>query len=127
MATVKTTDGAFGNVTLSSAQTGNGASTNVADRGTDRTAAILKIVSTIGATPTVTVNIEGSANGSDWINVAYATTAAPETPVVAALTITTAVTSFYILRPGHPWRFLRLNLSANTNVTLTAELQGAAP
>jgi len=127
VATIKATDGAFGNVTLSNAQTGNGVSTNVADRGTHRGTALLKIVSTVGATPTVTVDIQGSANGSDWVNVAYATTAAPETPAVAALTITTATTSFYILRPDHPWRYLRLNLSANTNVTLTAELQGAAP
>lgn len=126
MATVKTSDGAFGNVTLSNAQTGNGASTNVADRGTHRGSALLKIVSTIGATPTVTVDIQASTNGTDWVNAAYATTAAPETPVVAALTITTAVTTFYLLRPDQPWRFLRLNLSANTNVTLTAELSGAA-
>ena len=45
--------------------------------------------------------------------------ATPETPTVAALTITTAVTSFYILRADSAWRFLLLRLSANNNVVKT--------
>lgn len=113
-------------VTLSSAQTGNGQSTNVADRGADvaqaMQAALLTIVTTVGATPTVTVAIEGSVDGTDWWSVAYATTAAPETVAVAAIVITTATTTRVILRPNHPWRYLRLTYSANTNVTSTATL-----
>jgi hypothetical protein len=107
---------------LSAAQTGTGDSTNVARRG-DRDvwpAGLLQIVSTIGATPTVTVNIQGSADGVAWFNIPYATTAAPTTWVVAALTITTATTAHYILKEEVPWRYLKLALSANTNVTLTA-------
>jgi len=115
--------GGGGSVALSTAQTGNGASTNVADRGGLTGSALLTITSTIGATPTVTVAMEASADGVDWWQPAYATMAAPETPVVTALAaITTATTSRYILRPGHPWRYFRLNYSANTNVTLTATL-----
>ncbi len=106
--------------TLSSAQIGNGDSTNTLDRGGLSGPALLRITTTIGATPTVTVNIQGSADGANWFNAAYATAAAPETPAVAAIVITTAVTNFYILRPSHPWRFLKLAYSANTNVTLTA-------
>lgn len=53
-------------VTLSSAQTGNGDSTNTLDRGGSTGAALLKITSTVGATPTVTVNIMGSADGTDF-------------------------------------------------------------
>jgi|SRR5262245_6052781 len=109
-------------VNLSTAQTGNADSTNTADRGGERGAALLKIVSTVGGTPTVTVNIQGSMDGVTFFNVAYATTAAPETPVVTALTITTATTGNYILRPNMPWRYLKLVYSANTNVTLTADL-----
>ena len=113
-------------VTLSSAQTGNGQSTNVADRGTNEPnptgTALLTIVTTVGATPTVTVAIEGSVDNSDWFSVAYATTAAPETVAVTTFAITTATTTRMILRPNHPWRYLRLTYSANTNVTSTATL-----
>jgi hypothetical protein len=109
-------------VNLSAAQTGNGDSTNTMDRGyTLGGACALKIVSAIGATPTVTVNILGSPDGVTFYNVPYALVATPETPVVTAITITTAVTTLYILRPAQPWRFLKLNYSANTNVTLTAD------
>lgn len=108
---------------LSTAQTGNGQSTNIVDRGAAcERAALLKIVSTVGATPTVTVAIEGSADGTDWFSVAYADPATPETPAVATFAITTATTTRKILRPNHPWRFLRLTYSANTNVTLTADV-----
>lgn len=113
-------------VTLSSAQTGNGQSTNVADRGTNVAqstgTALLTIVTTVGATPTVTVAIEGSVDNSDWFSVAYATAAAPETVAVSTFAITSATTTRMILRPNHPWRYLRLTYSANTNVTSTATL-----
>ena len=111
---------ANGVVTLSLAQTGNGASTNVADRGPAVGPALLTIVSVAGATPALTVDIQGSMDAADWWNVAYATTAAPETPVVAQIsTITTSTTTRLILRPYHPWRYLRLFYSANVNLTLT--------
>lgn len=128
MPTLLASSGPFGGVNLSTAQTGTGPSTNVMDRGSNRGPCLLKITSTVGATPTVTVAIEASADGVNWFTPAYATLAAPETPTVAALAaITTATTSQYILRGGHPWRFLRLNYSANTNVTLTADVFDAAP
>ena len=109
-------------VNLSTAQTGNGTSTNVVDRGSSPGAALLKLTTTVGATPTVTIAIEGSADGTNFFNVAYAVTATPETPAVAAVVITTATTNYYILRPNHPWRYLRLTYSANTNVTTTADV-----
>jgi hypothetical protein len=107
---------------LSTAQTGNGASTNVADRGgrTDRPA-LLTITTTIGATPTCTYLIEVSADGVAWWPGPYADSATPETLSVATFTITTAVTVQKILRQHHPWRLLRLTYSANTNVTNTAD------
>lgn len=107
--------------TLSTAQTGNADSTNTVDRGSaiGEPGAVV-ITSTIGATPTVTVNIVGSVDGTNFYNVAYSLVATPETVAVAALTITTAVTTTYLLRPGHAWRYLKLVYSANTNVTLTA-------
>jgi hypothetical protein len=107
---------------LSAAQTGNGASTNVADRGGATGATLLKLTTTVGATPTVTVAIEGSADGTNFFNVPYATSAAPTTVVVANLVVTTAVTSYYIIQPNVPVRYLRLTYSANTNVTSTADV-----
>lgn len=108
---------------LSNAQTGNGASTNVADRGafTERPA-LLRIVTTVGATPTCTYAIEGSADGTNWFAVSYADAATPDTGSVATFAITTAATTYKILRADQPWRYLRLTYSANTNVTNTAEL-----
>jgi hypothetical protein len=107
---------------LGTSQTGNVDSTNTLDRGANRGSGILKIVTTVGGSPTVTVDIRGSIDGTNFFNVAYATVAAPETPVVAAIVITTATTNHYLLRVNHPWRFLKLVYSANTNVTLTADL-----
>lgn len=116
--------GSFPNTAnLSTAQTTSAASTNIADRGAaNERSALLKITTTIGATPTCTYAIEGSADGTNWFSVAYADSATPETVSVATFVITTATTVYKILRPGHPWRFLRITYSANTNVTNTADL-----
>jgi hypothetical protein len=109
-------------VNLQSSQTGNADSTNTADRGILTSGAHLKVVSTVGATPTVTLNILGSINGTDFFNIPYALVATPTTFVVSAITITTATTNHYLLQSGQPWRYLKLNMSANTNVTLTSDV-----
>jgi hypothetical protein len=115
-------------VNLQTAQTGTGDSTNTIDRGyTLGGPCLLRIVSTIGATPTVTVNIQGSMDGTTFYNVPYSLPATPDTWTVAALTITTATTGNYIMRPATPWRFLKLVLSANTNVTLTSDVFAGWP
>ena len=108
-----------GPVLLSNAQTGNGDSTNSAVRANQGAGAVI-ITSAIGATPTVTINIQGSADGVNFYNIPYALVATPATFVVAAITITTAVTTTYLLQPNQPWQVIKLNYSANTNVTLTA-------
>lgn len=107
---------------LSTAQTGTGPSTNIVDRGADRGPALVQIVSTIGATPTVTVAIEGSLDGTTWFSIPYSDPATPDTVAVATFAITTATTTRKYLQANRPWRFMRLNYSANTNVTLTADL-----
>jgi len=109
------------NVNLATAFTASTPTTNVLDRGPSMGPVLIKIVSTIGATPTVTVAVEGSADGTNWLPVAYATSAVPETPTVATFAITTATTTYVIVRPNVPVRYIRLNLSANTNVTLTVD------
>lgn len=106
---------------LSTAQTGTGDSTNTIIDGATATPSAIRIVSTIGATPTVTVNIQGSIDGTVFYNIPYSLVASPSTFVLTALTITTAVTTFYLLQTGHAWNYVKLVLSANTNVTLTAD------
>lgn len=109
-------------VSLSAAQTDNGDSTNIAFRGLRDRGAALVIASVIGATPTVTVNIQGSVDGVTFANIPYLAAGTwTGTAVVTAIVITTAVTNFYVLSKEVPWRFLKLVLSANTNVTLTAD------
>jgi len=109
-------------VNLGTTQTGNADTTNTMDRGYTLVGpCLLRVVSTIGATPTVTVNIKGSMDGTNFYNVTYALPATPTTFTVAAITITTATTNHYILVPQAPWRYLKLTYSANTNVTLTAD------
>jgi len=115
-------------VNLSTTQTGNVDSTNTMDRGyTLGGPVLLRVTSTIGATPTVTVNIQGSMDGSIFYNVPYSLMATPTTWTVAAITITTATTNNYILMPANPWRFMKVVYSANTNVTLTTDVFPAWP
>ena len=109
-----------GGFPLGVAQTGNADTTDTLDRGSHRGPAAVVIASTVGATPTVTVQILGSVDGTNWHKIAYALVATPETVSVADITITTATTTTYLLRPDHAWRFLKVNYAANTNVTLTA-------
>lgn len=108
---------------LSQAQAGNGVSTNIVDRGAavDRPA-MVTITTTVGATPTCTYAIEGSADGANWFRVAHADIATPDVPTVDTFVITTAGTTLKICRPDQPWRYLRLTYSANTNVTNTADI-----
>ncbi len=120
MATISTGAGTSVAIALSTAQTGNGASTNVANRGAVTGPAALVIASTAGGTPTVTVSIQGSMDGTNFYSIPYALVATPSTFVVADLTITTTVTTTYLLQTDQAWDFVRLNLAANTNVTLTA-------
>lgn len=123
MATVEAVPLSGSGVNLSTAQTGDADSTNTMDRGyTLGGPCLLTIVSTTGATPTVTVDIKGSMDDSTYFNVPYSLPATPDTWAVAALTITTATTGHYFLRPETPWRYLKLVYSSNTNVTLTVDV-----
>jgi hypothetical protein len=107
---------------LSTAQVGNGASTNVADRGGAIGPALLRVTTAIGATPTCTYAIEGSADNVNWYPVQYADSATPGTVVVTTFVITTAITALKIIQPNQPVRYLRVTYSANTNVTNTTDV-----
>jgi hypothetical protein len=111
-----------GGANLATAQTGNGASTNIADRGRFNGAAIVRIVTTIGATPTCTYAIEVSPDGTTFFAADIADPATPGTPSVATFVITTATTVFKYVLVDFPWRFIRVTMSANTNVTSTIDV-----
>jgi hypothetical protein len=110
---------------LQSAQTGNADSTNTIQRRgeVNLRQQVLRIVSTVGATPTVTINIRGSVDGVTFYNVPYSPLASAAGDwVTAPLVITTAATAYYVLMPGRAWNYLKLVMSANTNVTLTTDI-----
>jgi hypothetical protein len=189
-------------VNLATALAGSGQTTNVGyrgapDGGTNQNPAMLRIVTAVGATPTCTYQIEGSADNADWYPIDYADVAAsavnsiaigatgvaaynnnsagvnltiaggtvtviaingtatgltsgtffvpaggtvtvtysvtPTTFVTSAapvietwgrgtFTITTATTKRLILRALIPWSFVRVTMSANTNVTNTIDV-----
>lgn len=109
-------------VNLSTAQTGNGASTNFGDRGGRVETCLLVLTTTIGATPTCTYTLEGSADQVAWFPVPYADSAAPLTVVFATFVVTTATTVQSLIGVNIPFRYFRITYSANTNVTNTANL-----
>ena len=85
---------------------------------------LLRVVSTVGATPTVTINIQGAPDAATFANCKYALIATPNTFVTTAITITTAVTNVYRI-PAFPTQKLnaiKLVVTANTNVTLTTDV-----
>lgn len=130
MATI--TNPGFGQVVnLCTALTGNVEATNRAQRRADRMgfASLLRITTAIGATPTCTYLVEGSATGgpaADWFAVPLqdlpTAGGPPGTLTSATFVITTAATFWKLLPVDMPWVFLRVTFSVNTNVTNTVDL-----
>lgn len=106
---------------LSNGQTGNGVSTNIVDRGPALGPDLIQIVSVAGATPTVTVAVEGSADGSTWFAVPSAADPVAA-PALGTFNITSSTTTRRFIPANVPARYLRLNYTANTNMTLTADV-----
>lgn len=105
---------------LSTAQTGTGASTNVLDRGVSSGPATVTLVTTVGATPTVTVQLEGSDDNGTFAPLSSADSATPTVFSSATFAITSATTTVRIIDPAATAaRYIRATYSANTNVTLT--------
>lgn len=87
------------------AKTGNGSSEVFTAQWYPNVTAILAL--TYGATPTVTVALEGSLDGTNWVSLASATYTSG-----AVKNLEKPVTGWYL--------YYRLTLSANTNVTVDA-------
>jgi len=109
------------NGNLTTGQVVGGVTTNVLDRGTTLGPAILTIVTTIGATPTATYQVEGSLDNSAWNPLSSADSATPTVFTTSTFVITTATTTVRIINPDVPWRYIRVTISAVTNVTSTID------
>jgi hypothetical protein len=123
MANVSTPGGGY-IVALGSGQTGNTVTTNVAQRRFDTPArgSVVRIVTTVGATPTCTYQIEGSADGTSFFPLASYDAAGAVSPSGATFVITSAATTWRVVPVDTPWTFLRITMSANTNVTTTTDV-----
>lgn len=110
-------------VNLCNALVGNGVTTNVLDRLVQTGTQIsLFIVTTVGATPTCTYQVEGSPDNSAWNPLSSADSGTPTSFSTATFVITTATTTVRIINPAATnARFIRVTMSANTNVTNTID------
>jgi hypothetical protein len=106
-------------VTLATAQAAGGVTANVLDRVELTGPATVDVITTVGATPTATYQIEGSLDNSAWSPLSSADSATPTVFSTATFTITTAGTTTRIVSPTAAWRYLRVTVSAVTNVTST--------
>ena len=107
-------------VNLCTALAGSVPTTNIIDRGGRTGPVTLEIITTVGATPTCTYLVEGSMDGTNFFAIPHADPASPGTFGVATFgPVTTATTTRRYVQAGIPWRFLRMTMSANTNVTNT--------
>jgi len=114
-------EGALAVVSLAAAQTGNGPTTNVVDRGASRDPVVLQISTTVGATPTCTYQVEGSLDGSTFFPIQSADSATPQTLGVGTFVITTGTIVRRLIPRDIPARYLRVTFSANANVTNTVD------
>jgi hypothetical protein len=96
-------------------------SLDVLNRGDAIKGGAVIITSAVGeGATTVDVDVQGSFDQVNWFNVPYALVATPRTFVITTLTITTAVSTTYLLEELVPYRFLRLYCSTSTNTDLSA-------
>jgi len=109
-----------GSISLCAALAGSVSTTNIIDRGGRTGPVLLEVITTVGSTPTCTYLVEGSVDGANFFAVPHADPAVPGTFGVATFgPVTTATTTRRVVQSGQPWRYLRVTMSANTNVTNT--------
>ena len=101
-------------------QTGNGFSQNIIDRGGNRMTAMLSLKAAVGASPTVTVHVLGSMDAVDYYMVPYAELVDPTNLTTDPIVVNAAGTVHHVMWEDCPWRYMKLNLVGNNNVTLTA-------
>lgn len=127
----QTSQGTGSQHSISSAQTGTGASTHIVQlvpevhkvRDAVGRQLVVKLVTTVGATPTMTMNIQGSFDGTTWFNLNFKDlNASLTTDVSVTPAITTATTRWYWVPASVPFTYFRVNYATNTNVTNTVDV-----
>lgn len=92
--------------------------------GADYSALVLQfVVEAVGATPTVTYKWQGSADNTNWYDVAYITDASDTLSAATAVVTTVGATIKFTCNPSaRRYKYYRLVTSANTNVTYRGEI-----
>lgn len=81
------------------------------------------VVEAVGATPTLTYRWEGSLDGTNWKPVAYITDAADTVAATDRVVTAVGVELLFLANPvARRYRYFRLVVTANTNVTYSAKL-----
>jgi hypothetical protein len=83
---------------------------------------LVRFVTTIGATPTATYNIQGSVDNTNWSTLTFSDSATPATFISTTFALTAAATTVKIVKAGQQYRYLRVVLTAVTNVTSTIDV-----
>jgi hypothetical protein len=111
---------------IATTMVGTGVTANVFDRGEQSGPATVTIVTTVGATPTCTYQLEGSADNVTWAPLSSADSATPTVFSTTTFVITSATTTIRVVNPASgAARYIRLTLSLNTNVTSTIDVAAA--
>lgn len=111
---------------MGSAQTGNADTTNTFDFGEvkDQDPVLIKIAATGTTTPTCTYAIKGSVDDSTYVSLEFSDSSDWDTFAsdTFALTPTGTTTTVYkMVKGGQNYRYLKVVMSSNTNVTNTID------
>lgn len=112
----------FDNITLApSGSTGNGTGATCQVQGYDALA-FQFVVENAGATPTVTFKFQGSLDGTNWYDMAYITDANDTTSTTTKTVTAQGASVMFLDNPvARKYKFARVVVSSNTNITYRAE------
>lgn len=98
--------------------TGNNTHQITTNEAQDADRKVLQIlVEAVGGTPTATFTWEGSVDGANWVPVSYVTAASSTESQAAVVLTAVGVTLLWLAGPSRFFRFFRVRVTANTNVT----------
>lgn len=111
-----------GTVIANSVATSTPSSVYTFDRDFIARAHLVRVSTTVGATPTCTYALQGSTDQSTWTALQFADYLSPDTAVSTTFVITTATTAIKLIIPAQKYKYFRVNMTANTNVTNTIDV-----